>query len=215
MAGTLLLETLQDSDIVEEIAQQLVQGKYAMRDKRTTKLWLQYLEMVEILISFIKSDRTGNRQLHLKMGQALLPFLAAAVHKKYAKSLHLYLQNMHETHPEVNRHFEEGYHVIRRRDWYWAGLSAHMIIEQVLKRSLKTTGGLTRGSGMTVSLLFVWLLSTPVCAQVNCAIQELTEVAYTTSDQNKDVSKARQRRDMADTLEVPEYLTPRSPFGGN
>ena len=46
-------------------------------------------------------------------------------------------------------------------------------------------------------------------------MQELTEVAYTTSDQHKDVSKARQERDMADTLEVIEYLTPRSPFGGN
>ena len=31
-----------------------------MRDKRTAKLWLLYLEMVEILLSFIKSDRTGN-----------------------------------------------------------------------------------------------------------------------------------------------------------
>ena len=47
--------------------QQLVKGKDDMRDKRTAKLWLQYLEMVEILLSFIKSDRTGNWQLHLKM----------------------------------------------------------------------------------------------------------------------------------------------------
>ena len=40
-------------------------------------------------------------------------------------------------------------------------------------------------------------------------------MAYTTSDQHKDVSKARQERDMADTLEVLGYLIPRSPFGGN
>ena len=218
MAGTLSLETLQDSHIVEEIAQQLFQGKDAMRNKRTTKLWLQYLEMVEILLSFIKSDRTGNWQLHLKKGQAMLPFLAAAGHNNYAKSLHLYLQNMRnlqETHPEVYRHFEEGYHVIRRSDRYWAGLSADMIIEQVLMRSLKITGGLTRGSGITESQRLVWLLSIPACAQVNCAIQELTEVSYTTSDQHKDVSKSRQERDMTDTLEVLEYLTPISPFGGN
>ena len=60
MAGTLSLHILHDSNIGEEIAQQLVKGKDAMRDKRTAKLWLQYLEMVEILLSFIKSDRTGN-----------------------------------------------------------------------------------------------------------------------------------------------------------
>ena len=80
MAGTLSLETLKDSHIVEDIAQQLVQGKDAMRDKCTAKLWLPYLEMVEIFLSFVKPDRTGNWQLHLKMGHAMLPFLAAASH---------------------------------------------------------------------------------------------------------------------------------------
>ena len=93
------------------------------------------------------------------------------------------------------------------------GLSADMIIEEVLIRSLKTTGGLTRKSGMTESQRLVWLLSTPACAQVNCAMQEFTEVSYTTSDQHKDVSKARQERDIEDTLQVLEYLTPRSTFG--
>ena len=110
MAGTLSL----DSHIVEEITQQLVQGKAVMRDKRTARLWLQYLEMVEILHPFIKSDRTGNWQLHLKMGQAMLSSLAD---HNYAKSLHLYLQNLQnlqEIHPEVYMHFKGGYHVIRR-----------------------------------------------------------------------------------------------------
>ena len=40
---------------------------------------MQYLEMVEILRSFIKSDRTGNWKVHLKMGQAMLPFLATTI----------------------------------------------------------------------------------------------------------------------------------------
>ena len=60
MAGTLSHETLQGSHIFEGIAQELVQGKCAMQDKYIAKLWLQYLEMVETLRSFIKSDRTGN-----------------------------------------------------------------------------------------------------------------------------------------------------------
>ena len=82
-------------------------------------------------------------------------------------------------------------------------------------RSLKTTGGLTRGSGMTESQRLVWLLSTPASAQINHAMQDFTAVSYTTSEQHKDVSKARQERDTADTLEVLEYLTPRSPFSEN
>ena len=93
MVGTLPLDTLQHAHIVEEIAQQLVQGKDAMRDN-----------------------------------------------------------------------FGEGYRVIRGIDRYWVGLSVDMIIEQVLMRSLKTTGVLTRGSGITESQRLVWLLSTPASA---------------------------------------------------
>lgn len=218
MTGKISVETLQDSAIIDAIAQQLSVGKEAMQDKRTAKLWLQYLEMVEILLTFIKSERTGNWQLSLEMCHRMLPFLAAAGHNNYAKSLHLYLQNMQklqETHPEVYKHFEEGFHVVRRSDRYWAGLSTDLIIEQVLMRSLKSTGGLTRGSGMTESQRLVWLLSTPACAQINCAMQDLTSVTYATSEQHKDVSKARLERDMSDTLEVLEYLKPRSPFGEN
>ena len=49
----------------------------------------------------------------------------------------------------VHRKFEAGVHVVRRSNPLWAGLSTDLVIEQVLKRSLKTSGGLTRGRGMT------------------------------------------------------------------
>ncbi len=42
-------------------------------------------------------------------------------------------------------------HVVRRSDRFWAGLSTDLIIEQVLRRSFKTTGGLTHDRGMTES----------------------------------------------------------------
>ena len=51
-----------------------------------------------------------------------------------------YLQ---EDHPEVYQHFQNGLHVIRKSDRYWAGLSSDLVIEQVLMRSMKTSGGLS------------------------------------------------------------------------
>ena len=58
--------------------------------------------------------------------------------------------------------------------------------------------------------------NTSLCTGKLCNARTYRSVlSYTTSDQHKDVSKARQERDIADTLEVLEYLTPRSPFGGN
>ena len=49
----------------------------------------------------------------------------------------------------VHRKFEAGVHVVRRSNRLWAGLSTDLVIEQVLMRSLKASGGLTRGRGMT------------------------------------------------------------------
>ena len=53
-----------------------------------------------------------------------------------------------DTNPDIKALLEKGFHVIRRTDNYWAGISTDLAIEQVLMRSIKTTGGLTRGRGM-------------------------------------------------------------------
>ena len=46
---------------------------------------------------------------------------------------------------------KKGFHVIRRSDRFWAGLSSDLVIEQVLMRSVKSSGGLTHGRGMAES----------------------------------------------------------------
>ena len=81
------------------------------------------------------------------------------------------MHKLHETHPEVSRHFDQGLHVVRRSDGLWAGISPDLVIEQVLVRSMKTNGGLTRGRGMTETQRLVWLMAHPVCAEVNYAMQ--------------------------------------------
>ena len=171
--------------------------------------------MVEILCKFIRAERTGNFHLHLQAVKDMLPFFASSGHSLYAKSAYIYLQtmsNLQETHPQVYAKFQEGYHVVRRSDRLWAGLSTDLVIEQVLMRSLKTTGGLTRGRGMTELQRTVWLLSTPACAEVSRAMQEVTNITYNTSEQHKETSQARLQRDLKDSLKILEYLLARNPF---
>ena len=99
---------------------------------------------------FIKSERTGNWELHLNTMKEMLPYFAAAGHNLYVKSSHVYLSEMEhlsEEHPDIHKEFMYGYHVLRRSDRYWAGLSTDLVIEQVLMRSVKTSGGLIRGRG--------------------------------------------------------------------
>ena len=126
---------------------------------------------------FIKAERTRHWELHSSAMQDKIPYLAAAGHNLYTKSIQVYLQNMlqlEQSNPDVYHSFTAGKHAIRRSDHFWAGLSTDLVIEQVLMRSIKTTGGLTRGRGMTESQRATWLLSMPACADVNGAMQQFT-----------------------------------------
>ncbi len=114
----------------------------------------------------------------------MLPFRAASGHSLYAKFARVYLQSMADLEKRSSR--------------TWAGLSPDLMIQQVLMRSMKTCGGLTRGRGMTEQHRLTWLLSMPVCAEVNRAMQEFTGVKHNTGEQNKDLSKERQVCDMKD-----------------
>ena len=116
--------------------------------------------------------------------QKILPFFAASGHNLYAKSAYIYLQQMlqlADSHLEVYNFFRSGYHVVRRSDRYWSGLSLDLVVEQTLMKTMKTTGGLTRGHGMAESHRTQWLLSMPACSTVNAAMQKLTEADYVTS----------------------------------
>ena len=90
------------------------------------------------------------------------------------------MSNLEKDHLTVYKQFQNGHHVIRRSDRYWSGLSTDLIIEQVLMRSIKSHGGLTRGRGMDEIQRLIWLLGMPACAQVNFAMQILTGVCYQT-----------------------------------
>ena len=91
--------------------------------------------------------RTGSWQMHLRAVSDCLPIFVAAGHFRYLKSAHYYIKEINQfpnRHPELSQRFEQGSHVIRRSNQFWAGLSSDLFIEQSLIRSLKTSGGLTR-----------------------------------------------------------------------
>ena len=119
------------SECMRRIARRIEEEKQSMRHNPTACLWLMYIDMVPILQSFIKVERTGNWDLHLQTVHHMLPYFAAAGHNLYPKSAYLYLQKMtelKEDHPDVYKNFMEGSFVLRRTDRYWAGLNFPLIL---------------------------------------------------------------------------------------
>ena len=82
-------------------------------------------------------------------------------------------------------------------------------------RSMKTSGGLTRGRGTTQTQRLVCMMTHPVCAEVNNAMQQLTGVQYNTSEQHNDLTTARQVKYMTDSCELLEFLESRNSFSDN
>lgn len=81
-------------------------------------------------------------------------------------------------------------------------------------RSLKVSGGLTRGRGMDDTKRALWLYSLPARAEINNAIQDLTNLKTETSEQHKECGKSRVIRDNKDIDCIYNFLKNRNPFIG-
>ena len=123
--GTISTDEVCMSDVLKRINDLL--GRYKESQKaasKTSALWVQYMDMVDILRKYIRAERTGNWSLHLQVIQEMLPYLAASSHTLYTKSAKVYMQqmsNLQTEHPNVLKHLEEGFHVVRRSERLWAG----------------------------------------------------------------------------------------------
>lgn len=215
LEGDIEAKELCNYDVFKRIGQVLQKHTSRISEFPMGQLWLQYMSMVKLLLQFLKAERTGDFDLHLASLQKMLPYLAAAGHSHYTKSSYVYLTDMlklEETNPDVLRQFQAGKFVIRRTNRFWAGLSTDLVIEQVLMRTLKSTGGLTRGRGMEEAQRTRWLLAMPACASVNESMQNLTGAHYCTSEQHKEMSESRKTWDHKDTDLISKFFQDHNPF---
>ena len=185
----------------------------------TAKLWLQYIEYVQILKVFIRAERTGDWNLHLTAITEMLNLFAATGHINYAKSARLYLQLMQELqtdHPWLYHCFtEQGFHTVRRSNRFWAGIWTDLTIEQVMMRSIKSRGGLTRGRGVTETVHLQWIYSMHKCAGIHDAMTSMTNAKHQTSEQHMELGTSRSNRDFADLHNVQEWFNQHEPFDLN
>ena len=90
--------------------------KNRMMTTKTERLWIQYMEMVDIMWRFIRAEQTANWKLHLQSAWDMLPFFTASGHSLYAKSVYVYLQTMENfkknPHPHLCEKYASGLHIV-------------------------------------------------------------------------------------------------------
>ena len=174
------------------------------------------MEYIDIIKQYIRAERMANWKLHLSTVRKMLNLFAATGHIHYAKSARFYLQQMtdlEETNPEVYDAFvNHGYHAVRRSDRFWSGLWSDLVIEQVMMRALKTSGGLTRGRGMTESTRNQWVSTSHEFAAIHDKMTQFTQTNNNTSEQHVDLSPARVCRDTSDCEKLYDWFSDHNPF---
>jgi len=192
---------------------------------RTLRLWIQYYESVKIVLQFIRAERTGMWNLHVHCVKLMNKYLHATSHLQMAKSGHLYLQIMEEmsnTIPkeDMKAFKDNGYFTIRRTNKLWSGVWSDMTIEQVLRRSMKTSGGLTRGRGITESTISSWIHCMPLSIPLCEALEVFTQPRIDFSEQHEDeiykehkgLRRATKNHDAVDLDKFIGWLKAHSPF---
>ena len=109
LTGKVTAEEACMSQELTRIIERLEVKKQSIPASRTVKLWLQFMNMMDILRMFLKGERMGIWALHIQAIYEMMPYLAASGQNLYTKCIHVHLQQMHklhETHPEVSRHFD-------------------------------------------------------------------------------------------------------------
>ena len=144
------------------------------------------------------------------------PYLSAAGHNNYTKSLALFIPKMIDlkrTHPDVYATFaNKGLFPVRRTDGARSGIFTDLFIAQVLMAGLTTFGGLTRGRGFNESTRLLFLLSRPICAEIGPSIFYIAELSSDKQDGHRDLTTARIQRDMSDIKKLLDVFLERGVF---
>lgn len=104
-----------------------------------------------------------------------------------------------------------GYFTIRRSSKFWCGTWSDMVIEQTLMRLMKSSGGLTRGRGITPSVLIKWTKNMAPSSEI---CQSL-EVFSGMKENNEYILKSAMKRDRKDIQKVTSWLKDHFPFNEN
>ena len=160
--------------------------------------------MVQLLLHFIKAERTGNSRQHLSATAAMTPHFFSMDRPNYSRWLLVYLADMNqlsETHPAVHEEFMLGNHFVSRSTQPFAQVWTDMALEQSINLDSKTTGGII-GIIQRPGALERWFLTCHERAAITTAMKDIQD-----SHRVGTHREAAQRRMLRDDDDVKKLLT--------
>lgn len=166
--------------------------------------WDSYIEMIMLLLRFIRATRIGCWDLHLLSVREMLPWMFAYDRTNYARYLTLYWCEMTvlpESHPQAFRALEQGQFAVQRsRGGTFSQVPVDQTIEQTLNRDTKTKGGII-GISLNRGAVQRWILTAHDRADVARQCRILVGI-QDCSNPPKDEGISRMKKDEKDVQSV-------------
>lgn len=177
----------EDGSMIDNMRQQL-EGFSRTLDSPTTKLWIMYLQMMEILHKFIAAERAGIWNLHIQATEEMLPYIVSAGHNKYTACLPHYLAAMKELPTPVKSEFEKGNFTVRQRLGKFNGVWSDMALEQTYNKDAKTK--LLHGISQRPETITKYLRALPALTAIS---EKTLEMANLTQDSQRPEATTAER----------------------
>ena len=168
------------------------------------KFWWQYLNMVSILLKFIRAQREGLWDDHLDAFRSMLPYFHRYDHINYARWGAVYLSEMNRLPEEVAHEFCQGNFVVKGSDKRFNQVDPDHSLEW-LNGIGKKAGGIV-GITKTKTALSRWTLSYNMRSCVASQTREMFNLHMDDDLTPTEATPGRMKRDNLDENRIMEVL---------
>ena len=140
----------------------------------TPSFWNSYLDMVQTLLDYQRSLRTGDWNLHLRATEKMLPWFHAYDHFNYARHFTYYWctqQNLGDTHTGLHQAYLNQHFSAKKTVGRFNRLPADQVIEQTINKEQKGKGSII-GSSASEGTVQRWILKSHIVASLMTDLKE-------------------------------------------
>ena len=173
-----------------------------------SQFWMQYVDLVEILLGLLRADREGNWYLHLSCIRRMIPWCFAMDKINYARYLSVYYAQMtclQEKSPELYDYFHRGGFSVQLKEGNPFGrIAIDQTTEETVNKDTQTPGG-TRGFSLKPGTVARYYLTAEHRAT---ALRQLREQVRLRPPgfRHPDLETPRIKRDECDIQSIQELL---------
>lgn len=176
---------------------------------KTAQFWLGYMDIIQMVLTFIKASKENNLDLHIAALYKLCPLFFAFDHQNYARYVPVYLMsllNLTTTHPGATELLKRNGFSVSRSGVPNSRNPVDITIEQTINKHAKSQGGII-GFSRNYSAYYRWCTTRHCRAKYVEATLQTTDMISEESSVHKELQPAQIRDSEANVVKIQEAIS--------